>query len=174
MTLYLQSQRRSSYRWVGWTFHAVLPPITPPLDRFREESSQLLSCLIQSLPRLALLFVDPLMKGLLERLGALASSLRQFRAAAQGLPSGGTAASAIAASKLLSRRSKEFGVLTSVLVTLGDLCRVAGTAVRPYVSDTLPLVIDCLQENAAGNKREVRAYVSEGFYKGIHPPLFHG
>lgn len=55
-----------------------------PDSRFREESAQLLTCLIQSAPKLVLLFVDPLMKALLERLGALAS---QASTGGPGIPS---------------------------------------------------------------------------------------
>lgn len=96
-----------------------------PDSKNREESAQLLGCLIRSCERLVLPYIGPVHKVLLEKLQD---------------GSGG---------------SSNNGVVTEVLVTVGELARVGGCAMRQYLGKLMPLIRDVLLDGAANIKREV-------------------
>ncbi|CAN0880168.1 Serine/threonine-protein kinase TOR [Linum grandiflorum] len=47
------------------------------------------------------------------------------------------------------------GIISGVLVTVGDLARVGGFAMRQYISELMPLIVDALLDGASAAKREV-------------------
>ncbi|KAK4401785.1 Serine/threonine-protein kinase TOR [Sesamum angolense] len=47
------------------------------------------------------------------------------------------------------------GIISGVLVTVGDLARVGGFAMRQYIPELMPLIVDALLDGAAAMKREV-------------------
>ncbi|CAI0401159.1 unnamed protein product [Linum tenue] len=47
------------------------------------------------------------------------------------------------------------GIISGVLVTVGDLARVGGFAMRQYISELMPLIVDALLDGASVTKREV-------------------
>lgn len=47
------------------------------------------------------------------------------------------------------------GIISGVLVTVGDLARVGGSAMRENVTDLMPLIVEALMDGAAVTKREV-------------------
>ncbi|KAH7575443.1 hypothetical protein JRO89_XS02G0113000 [Xanthoceras sorbifolium] len=47
------------------------------------------------------------------------------------------------------------GIISGVLVTVGDLARVGGFGMRQYISELMPLIVDALLDGAAAAKREV-------------------
>ncbi|KAK1282825.1 Serine/threonine-protein kinase TOR [Acorus calamus] len=47
------------------------------------------------------------------------------------------------------------GVVTGVLATVGELSRVGGFAMRPYLGELMPLIVDALLDGASIIKREV-------------------
>ncbi|KAG5625291.1 hypothetical protein H5410_010509 [Solanum commersonii] len=47
------------------------------------------------------------------------------------------------------------GIISGVLVTVGDLARVGGFAMRQYISELMPLIVEALLDGAAVTKREV-------------------
>ncbi|XP_020217117.1 serine/threonine-protein kinase TOR [Cajanus cajan] len=47
------------------------------------------------------------------------------------------------------------GTISGVLVTVGDLARVGGFAMRQYVPELMPLIVEALLDGAAVSKREV-------------------
>ncbi|KAK2968912.1 hypothetical protein RJ640_018604 [Escallonia rubra] len=94
-------------------------------SKCREESAKLLGCLIRNCERLILPYIAPIHKALLEKL------------------SEGTGVNA------------NNGIISGVLVTVGDLARVGGFAMRQYISDLMPLIVEALLDGAAATKREV-------------------
>jgi len=46
-------------------------------------------------------------------------------------------------------------VVASVLLTVGELAKVAGPSLRPHIGDLLPLIIDAVVDPAASHKRNV-------------------
>lgn len=96
-----------------------------PDSKNREESAQLLGCLIRSCERLILPYIGPVHKVLLEK-----------------LQDGSTGAA-------------NNGVVTGVLATVGELARVGGYAMRQYLGKLMPLIRDVLLDGAAVVKREV-------------------
>ncbi|XP_021776173.1 serine/threonine-protein kinase TOR-like [Chenopodium quinoa] len=94
-------------------------------SKCREESAKSLGCLIRSCERLILPYIAPIHK-------ALVAKLRE--------------GSALTANS---------GIITGVLVTVGDLARVGGFAMRQYISELMPLIVDALVDGAAVTKREV-------------------
>ncbi|KAL1355438.1 serine/threonine-protein kinase TOR isoform X1 [Arachis hypogaea] len=51
--------------------------------------------------------------------------------------------------------SANSGIISGVLVTVGDLARVGGFAMRQYIPELMPLIVDALVDGAAVSKREV-------------------
>ncbi|MED6192915.1 hypothetical protein PIB30_014488 [Stylosanthes scabra] len=47
------------------------------------------------------------------------------------------------------------GIISGVLVTVGDLARVGGFAMRQYIPELMPLIVEALVDGAAVSKREV-------------------
>lgn len=94
-------------------------------SKSREESAKLLGCLIRACERLVLPYIAPAHKALVAKL------------------SEGTGVNA------------NNGVVTGVLATVGELARVGGCAMRPYLSELMPLIVEALLDGAAAVKREV-------------------
>lgn len=93
-------------------------------SKSREESAKLLGCLIRACERLVLPYIAPAHKALVAKL------------------SEGTGVNA------------NNGVVTGVLATVGELARVGGCAMRPYVNELMPLIVEALLDGAAAVKRE--------------------
>lgn len=91
----------------------------------KEESSKLLGCLIRNCERLILPYVSPIHKALVARLCE------------------GTGVSANNA------------IVTGVLATVGELAKVGGFAMRKYLPELMPLIVEALLDAAAVTKREV-------------------
>ncbi|GLT98087.1 hypothetical protein SLE2022_156090 [Rubroshorea leprosula] len=94
-------------------------------NKCREESAKLLGCLIRSCERLILPYIAPIHKALVARLLE------------------GTGVNA------------NNGIISGVLVTIGDLARVGGFAMRQYIPALMPLIVEALLDGAAVTKREV-------------------
>ncbi|KAI3958805.1 hypothetical protein MKX01_023481, partial [Papaver californicum] len=94
-------------------------------SKCREESAKLLGCLIRSCERLILPYIAPLHK-------ALVSKLRE-----------GTGVNA------------SNGIVNGVLVTVGELARVGGFAMRQYLPQVMPLIVEALIDGSSVTKREV-------------------
>ncbi|CAK7330253.1 unnamed protein product [Dovyalis caffra] len=94
-------------------------------NKCREESAKLLGCLIRNCERLVLPYIAPIHKALVARLLE------------------GTGVNA------------NNGIISGVLVTVGDLARVGGFAMRQYISELMPLIVEALLDGAAVTKREV-------------------
>ncbi|KAL3621059.1 hypothetical protein CASFOL_035971 [Castilleja foliolosa] len=91
----------------------------------REESAKLLGCLIRNCERLILPYIAPIHKALIAKLHE------------------GTGV------------NSNNGIISGVLVTVGDLARVGGFAMRQYIPELMPLIVDALLDGAAAMKREV-------------------
>ncbi|XP_017224295.1 serine/threonine-protein kinase TOR isoform X2 [Daucus carota subsp. sativus] len=96
-----------------------------PDSKCKEESANLLGCLIRNCERLILPYIAPIHKALVAKL------------------SEGTGVNA------------NNGIISGVLVTVGDLARVGGYAMRQYISKLMPLIVEALLDGAAATKREV-------------------
>jgi FKBP12-rapamycin complex-associated protein len=94
-------------------------------SKCREESAKLLGCLIRHCERLILPYVAPIHEALVAKL------------------SEGTGVNA------------NNGIISGVLVTVGDLARVGGFAMRRYIPALMPLIVEALLDGAAATKREV-------------------
>ncbi|KAL3843837.1 hypothetical protein ACJIZ3_001240 [Penstemon smallii] len=94
-------------------------------SKCREESAKLLGCLIRNCERLILPYIAPIHKALIEKLCE------------------GTGVNA------------NNGIVSGVLVTVGDLARVGGFAMRKYIPELMPLIVEALLDGAAAMKREV-------------------
>lgn len=94
-------------------------------NKCKEESAKLLGCLIRNCERLVLPYVAPIHKALVAKLCE------------------GTGVNA------------NSGIISGVLVTVGDLARVGGFAMRQYISELMPLIVEALLDGAAVTKREV-------------------
>ncbi|GER42126.1 serine/threonine protein kinase mTOR [Striga asiatica] len=94
-------------------------------NKCREESAKLLGCLIRNCERLILPYISPIHKALITKLNE------------------GTGVSV------------NNGIITGVLVTVGDLTRVGGFAMRQYIPELMPLIVEALLDSAAAMKREV-------------------
>ncbi|KAL2621813.1 hypothetical protein R1flu_002018 [Riccia fluitans] len=94
-------------------------------SKSREESAKLLGCLIRSCERLLLPYIAPVLKALVVKLN-------------EGVSAGGNS-----------------GVVTGVLSTVAELARVGGCAMRPYLGELMPLIVDALLDGASASKREV-------------------
>ncbi|KAA8545737.1 hypothetical protein F0562_020812 [Nyssa sinensis] len=94
-------------------------------SKCREESAKLLGCLIRNCERLILPYIAPIHKALVAKLCE------------------GTGVNA------------NSGIISGVLVTVGDLARVGGFAMRQYISELMPLIVEALLDGAAAAKREV-------------------
>ncbi|KAJ8764782.1 hypothetical protein K2173_009184 [Erythroxylum novogranatense] len=94
-------------------------------NKCREESAKLLGCLIRNCERLILPYIAPIHKALVARLLE------------------GTGVNA------------NNGIISGVLLTVGDLARVGGFAMRQYLSELMPLILEALLDGAAATKREV-------------------
>ncbi|GAV78802.1 PI3_PI4_kinase domain-containing protein/FAT domain-containing protein/FATC domain-containing protein/Rapamycin_bind domain-containing protein/DUF3385 domain-containing protein/HEAT_2 domain-containing protein [Cephalotus follicularis] len=94
-------------------------------NKCREESAKLLGCLIRNCERLILPYIAPVHKALVARL----------------LEGSGVNANN--------------GIISGVLVTVGDLARVGGFAMRQYIPELMPLIVEALLDGAAVTKREV-------------------
>ncbi|KAH7858131.1 hypothetical protein Vadar_020305 [Vaccinium darrowii] len=94
-------------------------------SKCREESAKLLGCLIRHCERLILPYISPIHKALVTKLYE------------------GTGANA------------NSGIISGVLVIVGDLARVGGFAMRRYIPEPMPLIVDALLDGAAAAKREV-------------------
>ncbi|XP_011030285.1 PREDICTED: serine/threonine-protein kinase TOR-like isoform X2 [Populus euphratica] len=94
-------------------------------NKCREESAKLLGCLIRNCEQLVLPYIAPIHKALVERL----------------LEGAGANANN--------------GIISGVLVTVGDLARVGGFAMRQYISELMPLIVEALLDGASAAKREV-------------------
>ncbi|XP_052626570.1 serine/threonine-protein kinase TOR isoform X1 [Lactuca sativa] len=95
-------------------------------SKCREESAKLLGCLIRSCERLILPYIAPIHKALLAKLCE------------------GTAGV-----------NANNGIISGVLVTVGDLARVGGFAMREYIPELMPRIVEALLDGAAASKREV-------------------
>ncbi|KAM7482395.1 hypothetical protein LguiB_006978 [Lonicera macranthoides] len=94
-------------------------------SKYREESAKLLGCLIRNCERLILPYVAPIHEALVAKLCE------------------GTGVNA------------NNGIISGVLVTVGDLARVGGFAMRQYIPGLMPLIVEALLDGAAPTKREV-------------------
>ncbi|XP_042517087.1 serine/threonine-protein kinase TOR isoform X2 [Macadamia integrifolia] len=94
-------------------------------SKCREESAKLLGCLIRNCERLILPYIAPIHKALVAKLCE------------------GTGVNA------------SNGVINGVLVTVGELAKVGGFAMREYLPELMPLIVDALMDGAAVTKREV-------------------
>ncbi|KAI3962253.1 hypothetical protein MKX01_030803, partial [Papaver californicum] len=94
-------------------------------SKCREESAKLLGCLIRSCERLILPYIAPVHKALVAKL----------------CESTGVNANN--------------GVVNGVLVTVGELARVGGFAMRQYLPELMPLIVDALIDGSSVLKREV-------------------
>uniref|UniRef100_A0A5B7BS83 Serine/threonine-protein kinase TOR n=1 Tax=Davidia involucrata TaxID=16924 RepID=A0A5B7BS83_DAVIN len=94
-------------------------------SKCREESAKLLGCLIRNCERLILPYIAPIHKALVAKLCE------------------GTVVTA------------NSGIISGVLVTVGDLARVGGFAMRRYISELMPLIVEALMDGTAAAKREV-------------------
>ncbi|PWA90617.1 target of rapamycin [Artemisia annua] len=95
-------------------------------SKCREESAKLLGCLIRSCERLILPYIAPIHKALLAKLCEGTSGLNANN-----------------------------GIISGVLVTVGDLARVGGFAMREYIPELMPRIVEALLDGAAASKREV-------------------
>ncbi|KAF5809368.1 putative non-specific serine/threonine protein kinase [Helianthus annuus] len=95
-------------------------------SKCREESAKLLGCLIRSCERLILPYIAPIHKALLSKLCE------------------GTAGV-----------NANNDIISGVLVTVGDLARVGGFAMREYIPELMPRIVEALLDGAAATKREV-------------------
>ncbi|XP_076915398.1 serine/threonine-protein kinase TOR-like [Bidens hawaiensis] len=95
-------------------------------SKCREESAKLLGCLIRSCERLILPYIAPIHKALLAKLCE------------------GTAGV-----------NTNNDIISGVLVTVGDLARVGGFAMREYIPELMPRIVEALLDGAAATKREV-------------------
>ncbi|WOK94449.1 serine/threonine-protein kinase TOR [Canna indica] len=91
----------------------------------KEDSARLLGNLIRNCERLILPYIAPIHKALVARLGE------------------GTGSNA------------NNGVVTGVLATVGELAKVGGFAMRQYLPELMPLIVDALLDGASASKREV-------------------
>ncbi|XP_020699146.1 serine/threonine-protein kinase TOR isoform X1 [Dendrobium catenatum] len=94
-------------------------------SKCREESAKLLGCLIRHSERLVIPYIAPIHKALVAR-------LRE-----------GTGINANNA------------IVTGVLATVGELAKVGGFAMRKYLGELMPLIVEALLDGASFNKREV-------------------
>ncbi|KAF6172500.1 hypothetical protein GIB67_007013 [Kingdonia uniflora] len=94
-------------------------------NKCREESAKLLGCLIRNCERLIIPYIAPIHKVLVAKLCE------------------GTGANA------------NTGVVTGVLVTIGELAKGGGCAMRKYLPELMPLIVDALLDGASVTKREV-------------------
>ncbi|WOH04828.1 hypothetical protein DCAR_0624240 [Daucus carota subsp. sativus] len=94
-------------------------------SKCKEESANLLGCLIRNCEQLILPYIAPIHKALVVKL------------------SEGTGVNA------------NNGIICGVLVTVGDLARVGGFAMRRYVPELMPLIVEALSDGPAATKREV-------------------
>ncbi|KAD4584827.1 hypothetical protein E3N88_22428 [Mikania micrantha] len=94
-------------------------------SKCREESAKLLGCLIRSCERLILPYIAPIHKALLAKLCE------------------GTVG-----------MNANSGIISGVLVTVGDLAR-GGFAMREYIPELMPKIVEALLDGAAATKREV-------------------
>ncbi|KAL6517525.1 hypothetical protein OROMI_033226 [Orobanche minor] len=94
-------------------------------SKCREESAKLLGYLIRNCERLILPYIAPIHKALVAKLNE------------------GTGMNA------------NNGIISGVLVTVGDLARVGGFAMRQYIPELMPLIVEALLDGAAAMKREV-------------------
>ncbi|KAH7665067.1 Non-specific serine/threonine protein kinase protein [Dioscorea alata] len=94
-------------------------------SKCKEESARLLGCLIRNCERLVLPYIAPIHKALVARLCE------------------GTGVTA------------NNGITTGVLATVGELAKVGGFAMRQYLHELMPLIVDALLDGAAVHKREV-------------------
>ncbi|KAK6945935.1 Phosphatidylinositol 3-/4-kinase, catalytic domain [Dillenia turbinata] len=94
-------------------------------SKCKEESAKLLGCLIRNCERLILPYIAPIHKALVAKLSE-----------GPGL-------------------NTNIGIISGILVTVGDLARVGGFAMREYIPELMPLIVDALLDGAAVTKREV-------------------
>ncbi|KAK4476961.1 hypothetical protein RD792_016131 [Penstemon davidsonii] len=94
-------------------------------NKCREESAKLLGCLIRNCERLVLPYIAPVHKALTAKLCE------------------GTGVNA------------NNGIISGVLVTVGDLARVGGFAMRQYIPELMPLIVEALLDGAAAIRREI-------------------
>lgn len=95
-------------------------------SKCREESAKLLGCLIRSCERLILPYIAPIHKALLAKLCEGTTGMNANN-----------------------------GIISGVLVTVGDLARVGGFAMREYIPELMPRIVEALLDGAAATKREV-------------------
>lgn len=103
-------------------------------SRMREESARLLGCLIRSSTRLVLPYISPVLKVLVSK---LQESTLSGAASASATSGGGTAT-----------------LISSVLATVGDLAKVGGSGLQPYLGDLMPLIVEALREKGAGGMQD--------------------
>ncbi|KAK9286670.1 hypothetical protein L1049_015071 [Liquidambar formosana] len=94
-------------------------------SKCREESAKLLGCLIRNCERLILPYIAPIHKALVAKLSE-----------GPGV-------------------NTNHGIISGVLVTVGDLARVGGFAMKQYIPELMPLIVEALLDGAAVTKREV-------------------
>ncbi|XAR52952.1 Non-specific serine/threonine protein kinase [Bertholletia excelsa] len=94
-------------------------------SKCREESAKLLGCLIRNCERLILPYIAPIHKALVAKLCE------------------GTGVNA------------NSGIISGVLVTVGDLARVGGFAMRQYIPELMPMIVEALLDGSSATKREV-------------------
>ena len=123
--------------------------LSPDLKQ-REDSAKLLGVLIRAAPRLVLPYTSSILKALLSKLRASS----QLNSAPRGPLGGVTESTATAQSKSTSvAAQQEEAFQLNVLITLSQLSRVAGTALKSTASSILPLIIGALSEGGSYPKR---------------------
>ncbi|KAF9622962.1 hypothetical protein IFM89_035677 [Coptis chinensis] len=94
-------------------------------SKCREESAKLLACLIRNCERLILPYIAPIHKALVAKL-------------CEG--------TGVSANNVFVNR---------VLVTVGELAKVGGFAMRQYLPELMPIIVEALLDGASVTKREV-------------------
>ncbi|KAL6771425.1 TOR1 [Auxenochlorella protothecoides x Auxenochlorella symbiontica] len=147
-----------------------------PDTRQREDSAKLLGVLIGAAPKLVLPYTSPILACLVTQLGAdrgapghdpgaaghegrLVGSSPSLHSLAGRGSTHGAGARALPPPKGGSAAAKgarpDDGFELFVLMTLGELARVAGSRLQPEVGKVLPLIIAAIQEDGSAAKRLV-------------------
>lgn len=109
--------------------------------------------LISSAPGLVLPYTAPILKALVAKLRMAAGG--QGTTASTAATAGTITGAGPTPGGKVAPVQAEDGFVVSVLVTMGELARVAGTRLRPSVPEILPLIIDAIQDGSSPAKRLV-------------------
>lgn len=116
-------------------------------------AAKLLGCLVSVAAELVMPYLAPIMKALLPRLGVPASN--------QGM-GGVPMAMPMPTSSASWLRAAGPELISSVLSTLGEVSRVGGQAVVPYLPVMLPPMIGAMGDDASGPRRQAAAVATLG------------